>query len=76
MLLDFLKNHMLCSFEVLTDIVCYDLPSQKFRFPVLYNLLSVKFNSRIFVNVFSNEHLKVPTTLFLYSSANWFEREA
>lgn len=74
-LLDFLKNHLLCGYSLLIDIAAYDLPSNRLRFPVVYNLLSERFNSRLFVYVYANEVLKLDTAVSIHKAANWFERE-
>lgn len=47
------------------------------RFAVVYHLLSTELNHRCRVKVFLNEKiLTIPTSIFLWSGANWFEREA
>jgi NADH:ubiquinone oxidoreductase subunit C len=46
----FLKKHTSCLYKVLVDIGTYDYPGKKFRFNVFYNLLSIAYNSRLFIN--------------------------
>ena len=46
------------------------------RFEVIYNLLSLKLNNRITVKVALNDGEQVPTASAVFSTANWFEREA
>ncbi|MCF6234773.1 MAG: NADH-quinone oxidoreductase subunit C [Gammaproteobacteria bacterium] len=47
------------------------------RFAVVYHLLSVKNNQRLRVRTFVDEEtLRVASVVELWSSANWFEREA
>jgi NADH-quinone oxidoreductase subunit C len=50
----------------------------KRRFAVVYHLLSISFNSRIRLRVFADnsEAPMVDSLTGLWSSANWFEREA
>jgi NADH dehydrogenase (ubiquinone) Fe-S protein 3 len=73
----FLKKHTKCLYKILTDIVVYDCPGKKFRFTVLYNLLSISYNSRIIISTKLLEKLPVLLTLVpLYSGAGWLEREA
>jgi NADH:ubiquinone oxidoreductase subunit C len=75
-LLRFLHSHLLCQFKSLVDIIVYDNPSAKFRFTIIYNLLSVAFNSRIFVCTYASPSLPAASSCYLYASANWLEREA
>jgi hypothetical protein len=55
----FLKKHTKCLYKILTDIVVYDCPGKKFRFTVLYNLLSISYNSRIIISTKLIEKLSV-----------------
>ena len=51
--------------------------SGKPRFAVVYHLLSTKNNQRIRVKTFVAEtNLVVPSVIFLWRAANWYEREA
>jgi NADH-quinone oxidoreductase subunit C len=52
-----------------------DYPSRKDRFDVVYNLLSVRFNTRIRVKVIINEFQSLESITSIYSAAGWFERE-
>jgi NADH:ubiquinone oxidoreductase subunit C len=74
-LLKFLQGHLLAQYKSLIDIVVYDNLQTKHRFVVVYNLISVTFNSRLLVRVHTNS-LPVPSVCTLYASANWLEREA
>lgn len=53
-------------------------PANSLRFAVVYHLLSVKHNWRVRVKCFAtnNELPVVPSVLDIWSSVNWFEREA
>ena len=51
----FLKNHIQYQFKVLTCISGVDYPSQKYRFKVVYELLSVRYNMRLRVKVLTDE---------------------
>jgi NADH-quinone oxidoreductase subunit C len=53
-------------------------PADALRFAVVYHLLSVKHNWRVRVKCFAtnNEFPVVPSVLDIWSSVNWFEREA
>ena len=47
------------------------------RFAVVYHLLSVTLNHRIRIKVFvEEESLRIPSVVGIWSTANWFEREA
>ena len=72
----FLKKHSLFLFNILTDVICYDCPGKSYRFSLVYNLLSVKFNSRLRVIVKQKEtKSKIVSLMALFRSANWSERE-
>jgi NADH:ubiquinone oxidoreductase subunit C len=72
----FLKKHSLCLFSELTDLICYDCPGKKYRFSLVYNFLSLKFNSRLRVSVKQHEtKSKMLSIMGLFRSASWSERE-
>lgn len=72
----FLNMHSLCLFTTMVDIVCYDVPGKTHRFSLVYNLLSVKFNTRIRIISKIREHCdKVISLISLYRSVGWSERE-
>jgi NADH:ubiquinone oxidoreductase subunit C len=74
-LLEFLHSHLLSQYKVLTDIIVYDAPDTKYRFTVIYNLLSIEFNSRLLICTYTTQPVPIVTTCRLYASANWLERE-
>lgn len=53
-------------------------PDEALRFAVVYHLLSIKHNWRVRVKCFAtdNEFPVVPSVIDIWSSVNWFEREA
>jgi NADH/F420H2 dehydrogenase subunit C len=71
----FFKNNTKAQYDVLTDIFAIDLLKHKERFKVIYCLLSLRFNSRIRINLFADENSKIFTVTSLYSSSGWLERE-
>jgi len=71
----FLKNHTLCLYKQLSEIICIDTPKDKLRFTIIYKLYSVHYTSHIYINVQTDEVTAVPSVLQLYESANWLERE-
>jgi NADH dehydrogenase (ubiquinone) Fe-S protein 3 len=74
-ILFFLKNHTHSQFKILSDIVAVDYINKKERFMIIYNLLSIRFNSRLQVRISINELQTVDSIIKVYSVANWFERE-
>jgi NADH dehydrogenase (ubiquinone) Fe-S protein 3 len=73
--LSFLKLHTSSQYKILADMTAVDYPEKEKRFEVVYNLLSVSFNSRIRVKTYVNEMAALPTASTLFPCANWLERE-
>ncbi|RKF61629.1 NADH-ubiquinone oxidoreductase 30.4 kDa subunit, mitochondrial [Erysiphe neolycopersici] len=71
----FLKYNTAAEFTQVTDITAVDFPNRNQRFEVVYNLLSVRHNSRIRVKTYADEVSPVPSITSLYDGANWYERE-
>lgn len=71
----FLRDHTACQFKAVMDITAVDYPSRHNRFEVVYNMLSVRYNSRIRVKTYASETSAVPSIARLFESANWYERE-
>lgn len=70
-----LRDHSLCSFNLLVDICGVDYPEDAQRFRVVYHLLSLEHNHRIRVKVSTDGVVPVPSVISVYSCANWNERE-
>jgi len=60
----------------LIDLCGVDYPEREQRFEVVYHLLSVKYNRRLRLKVYTDENSPVPSATAVYSAANWWEREA
>jgi NADH dehydrogenase (ubiquinone) Fe-S protein 3 len=73
--MSFLKYHTAAEFTMVADITAVDHPTREYRFEVVYNLLSVRHNSRIRVKTYADEATPVPSITSLYDGANWYERE-
>lgn len=73
--LTFLRDDARSYYKVLVDVFAVDYPEHEQRFEVVYNLLSMKFNTRMRVKVRASEDTLVPSVTSVYSSAEWFERE-
>ncbi|OQR80112.1 NADH dehydrogenase-like [Tropilaelaps mercedesae] len=73
--LSFLKDHHLGQFTNLVDIAGVDIPSRTNRFEVVYNLLSINYNSRIRVKTYADELTPIDSACEIFKGANWYERE-
>jgi NADH dehydrogenase (ubiquinone) Fe-S protein 3 len=73
--LSFLKNHHNAQFASLADIAAVDVPTREYRFELVYNLLSLRYNSRIRVKTYTDELTPVDSVCVLFQAANWYERE-
>nr|AEP43336.1 NADH dehydrogenase subunit 9 [Phytophthora hibernalis]AEP43338.1 NADH dehydrogenase subunit 9 [Phytophthora hibernalis]AFP66905.1 NADH dehydrogenase subunit 9 [Phytophthora hibernalis] len=74
-ILFFLKNHSISQFKILSEICAVDYINKKKRFEIIYNLLSIRFNSRLKIKIIINELQPVNSIINIYKSANWCERE-
>src|SRR5690606_16772658 len=57
-------------------LVIIDYPQKGARFEIVYNLLSLRFNTRLKVKLNINEIQTVNSIVSIYSVAGWLEREA
>jgi len=71
----FLKYHTAAEYTMIADITAVDYPTKDKRFEVVYNMLSVRHNSRIRVKTYADEATPVSSITSLYDGANWYERE-
>lgn len=72
----FLKNNIMCQFKILIDICGIDfIQNSPNRFEISYNLLSIKYWSRLHIKINVNEFAAVPSVTKIFKSANWYERE-
>jgi NADH/F420H2 dehydrogenase subunit C len=70
-----LPDNTAAEFTTISDITAVDFPTRDQRFEVVYNMLSVRHNSRIRVKTYADEASPVPSITSLYDGANWYERE-
>jgi NADH/F420H2 dehydrogenase subunit C len=70
-----LKSHFSYRYSLLTSIAGVDLFEKEYRFSVVYEFLSLTYNSRLRVKVFINEITSVPSLVPLFINADWWERE-
>lgn len=73
--LQFLKDHHNAQFVNLSDIAGMDVPGRQYRFEVIYNLLSVRYNGRIRVKTYTDELTPLDSCNAVFPAANWYERE-
>jgi NADH dehydrogenase (ubiquinone) Fe-S protein 3 len=71
----FFKNHTLYQFKILTCISGVDYPMNKYRFNIVYELLSTRYNFRIRIKTYSNELSTIDSCEKLFLAANWYECE-
>ena len=72
-LLSMLKKSSMTKFTVMADICIVDNPQNINRFELSYNLLSVKYNFRLFIKTYTSAYINSISNL--YASSNWIERE-
>lgn len=70
-----LRDHTNTQFKVLSDICAVDFLKKKNRFEIVYNIISIRYNSKLRIKTFLNELTPINTVTTIYSCANWWERE-
>jgi NADH-quinone oxidoreductase subunit C len=70
-----LKNSFLTQYKVLTCISGVDYPGNLYRFCVVYELLSLKYNSRIRLKVLIDDLTPIDSVESVYVGAAWWEAE-
>nr|NP_038176.1 NADH dehydrogenase subunit 9 [Synura synuroidea]AAF36942.1 NADH dehydrogenase subunit 9 [Synura synuroidea] len=70
-----LKKHINYQFSLLSYIAGVDLLGCKYRFCVVYDLLSLSFNIRLRIKLFITEVNTIPSVTDIYVNSNWWERE-
>ncbi len=70
-----LKKHLNFQYNLLSCISGVDLLINQYRLSVVYDFLSLTFNSRVRVKTFVNEVTPVDSIVSLYRNSNWWERE-
>ncbi|KZT61270.1 or F420H2 dehydrogenase [Calocera cornea HHB12733] len=74
--LTFLRDHSQCQYKQVMDIAGVDYPTKSQRFEVVYNLLSLRYGTRIRVKTYADEVNPVPSAAGIFRGADWYEREA
>jgi len=73
--LSFLCDHINAQFNNISDITAVDVPARQYRFEIVYNLLSIRFNSRIRVKTYTDEFTPVDSSCAVFLGSDWYERE-
>jgi NADH:ubiquinone oxidoreductase subunit C len=71
----FFKNHFLSQFKILTCVSGVDYPKSHYRFSIVYDLLSIRYNSRLRIKIFTYELGSVLSSTSIFAAAGWFESE-
>ncbi|CAB1339639.1 unnamed protein product [Coregonus sp. 'balchen'] len=73
--LTFLRDHSNAQFRNMIDLTAVDIPTRQNRFEIVYNLLSLRYNSRIRLKTYTDELTPVDSSVSVHNAANWYERE-
>ncbi|XP_076855045.1 NADH dehydrogenase [ubiquinone] iron-sulfur protein 3, mitochondrial [Brachyhypopomus gauderio] len=73
--LTFLRDHTNAQFNNMIDLTAVDVPTRQNRFEIVYNLLSLRYNSRIRVKTYTDEVTALDSAVPVHQAANWYERE-
>ena len=71
----FAKTHFKYRFDILTCISGVDYPNNLYRFNIVYELLSLKFNSRVRFKILADELIPVDSIEKVFPAATWWECE-
>ena len=71
----FLKDNPTTDFGILVDMCAVDFPSNKQRFQLVYNFLSISQNLRTRLSLNIQDGESIESISSIYPCANWYERE-
>ncbi|MBN9542663.1 MAG: NADH-quinone oxidoreductase subunit C [Alphaproteobacteria bacterium] len=71
----FFKDDEKMQFKTLIDIFCSDFPYKEKRFEVTYQLLSMKYNKRVYIKTSADSDEILDSVSSIFSGAIWYERE-
>ncbi len=72
-----LKNDESLKYNSMVDGVSVDRFEKKSRFEMIYNLVSIDYNKRLFIKIrLDSKKPEMETLSGIWASANWYEREA
>jgi len=66
----FFKYHLAFQFNILTCITGVDYPSNSYRFKLVYDLLSIRYNIRLRIKTFTHELFGVDSCNQLFFAAS------
>lgn len=73
--LNFFKKYTKLQAKILTDLTAVDFLNKSYRFLLVYNLLSIVYNFRVFLNVEIKEFSIINSSFNIYKASVWLERE-
>lgn len=74
-MMTFLRENHKTQFHSFVNVTAIDVPSRQYRFELVYNLLSLRYNNRIRVKTYTDELTPIESITGVFEGANWFERE-
>lgn len=74
-ILTILKNHFNYQFKILTCISGIDYPENLYRFKLVYEILSIKFNTRLRLKILVDDLTPINSIEKVFSAAPWWECE-
>ena len=74
--LSFIKDHINLQYKQLMDVTAVDFIDHPLRFEIVYNLLSLRYNTRIRVKTRIDEFTPISSVTSVYSCAAWWERRS
>jgi len=69
------KNHFKYKFKVLSCISGVDFPEKFYRFQIVYELLSLKFNTRLRISILVDDLTPVNSIENIFVGSSWWECE-
>ena len=75
-LFNFIYKHLNLQLKLFIDLITIDFYKNKNRFYNVYNLLSVKYNSRIMLKTIINKNECINSLYSIYKNCIWYERES
>ena len=70
-----IKNHLNYQFKILTFISGTDYPNNFYRFNIIYELFSIKYNLRFRIKIMLNEITPLNSIENIFTGAAWWENE-
>jgi NADH dehydrogenase (ubiquinone) Fe-S protein 3 len=71
----FLKRHVLSQVKSLSCISGIDYPEKKFRFKVVYELTTLRYNNRLRIKTYNDELKPIKSVINVHATAKWHEAE-